>query len=409
MQFVNEIPPGQKVGLSQAVKAEAQRLGFPLVGITTPDPPPHFPVFESWLGAGRHGEMAYLETERSRQRRAAPRQILPECQSILVVGVRYPAALPPNSSAEARSNPASALQAEMLRPLEDENKLKGRVAAYAWGKDYHDVLPDRLRSLVAFLEARVGWPIPNRWYTDTGPILERDLAQRAGLGWTGKNTCLIHPQQGSYFLLAEILLGIELEPDPPFIPDHCGSCTRCLDACPTACILPDRTLDARACISYLTIELKGAIPVDLRPPMGDWVFGCDVCQQVCPWNERFADPQGDPGLAPRPEVAEPDLIAELALSPEEFNRKFKGSPVKRAKRRGYLRNVAVALGNSGSPAAVPALARALQDEPEPLVRSHAAWALGRIGGEVARRALSEAAVKEAEALVLAEIQAALGE
>jgi epoxyqueuosine reductase len=281
------------------------------------------------------------------------------------------------------------------------------VASYAWGDDYHDVLSERLRSLVAFIEAQVGHPVPNRCYTDTGPLLERDLAQRAGLGWIGKNTCLIHPRLGSYFLLAELLLGIDLDPDPPFLPDRCGSCTRCIDACPTACILPDRTLDATRCISYLTIELKGAIPLDLRPQVGDWVFGCDVCQQVCPWNQRFAESQGDPAFAPRPAVPDPDLSAELALTPQAFSAKFKGSPVKRARRRGYLRNVAVALGNHADPAAIPALAEALRHDPEPLVRRHAAWALGQIGGAAARKALEGAMHTEQEGAVLGEVRAAI--
>jgi len=283
------------------------------------------------------------------------------------------------------------------------------VASYAWGTDYHQVLPERMRALVEFIQAQVGHEVPNRWYTDTGPILEHDIAQRAGLGWTGKNTCLIHPKKGSYFFLAEILLGVELQADPPFVPDHCGSCTRCLEACPTGCILPDRTLDAGRCISYLTIELKDAIPLELRPQMGDWIFGCDVCQQVCPWNQRFAQEEGEPEFSPRPEVPRPELIAELSLTPEEFNRKFKGSPVKRAKRRGYLRNVAVALGNAGDSKAILPLADVLKGEDEPLVRRHAAWALGQLGGSEARKALKAALGEESDADVRAEIEAALGD
>ena len=309
--------------LRQLIETEAHRLGFQLFGVTTPDPPPHFDVFSAWLEAGRHGEMAYLSSERSRQRRADPRQIMPECRSILVLGTPY---YPP------------------VDPPQD-GVLRGRVASYAWGDDYHEALVERLQALAAFIQAQAGQPVACRWYTDTGPLLERDLAQRAGLGWIGKNTCLIHPQHGSYFLLAELLLSLELPSDAPFTADRCGSCTRCLDACPTACILPDRTLDARRCISYLTIELKGEIPPELRPLTGNWVFGCDVCQQVCPWNQRFAAASGDPAFAPRPDVPAPDLQAELSLTPEAFSRKFKGSPLKRAKQRGYLRNVAAALEN----------------------------------------------------------------
>jgi epoxyqueuosine reductase len=291
--------------------------------------------------------------------------------------------------------------------VEGDSGITGSVAAYAWGDDYHDVLPERLHTLVAFIEAQVGSKVPNRWYTDTGPVLERDLAGRAGLGWIGKNTCLINPALGSYFFLAEILLGLYIEPDQSFAHDRCGSCRRCIEACPTGCILPDRTIDSQRCISYLTIELKGSIPHDLRPLVGDWVFGCDVCQQVCPWNQRFAPSGGDPSFTPRSGVSRPVLIQELALSPQEFNLKFRGSPVKRAKRRGYLRNVAVALGNTGHPSAVPVLGQALLNDPESLVRGHAAWALGCIGDENAVAWLEESASQEGDAYVLGEINMAL--
>ena len=375
------------MSLTQAVKNEAHRLGFQLVGVTTPDPAPHVAIFEDWLREGYHGEMGYLATERSRQRRADPRQILPECRSILVLGIRYPA-------------PVTFQSATDTVPL-------GRVASYAWGDDYHDVLLQRLGAVVEFIEEHVGHPVANRWYTDTGPILERDLAQRAGMGWIGKNTCLIHPRLGSYFFLAEVFLGIELEVDTPFVSDFCGTCTRCLDACPTSCILADRTLDAKRCISYLTIELKGGVPSGLRSLLGDWVFGCDICQQVCPWNQRFATADGDQAFYPRPALPHPDLLEELALSPQAFNRKFKRSPLKRAKRRGYLRNVAIALGNAGGENAVPALVEALVENPEPLVRGHAAWALGKIGGDAAGRALEAATHNEKDTTVMAEIHQAL--
>ncbi len=253
---------------------------------------------------------------------------------------------------------------------------RGRVAAYAWGADYHLILPERLQTLAAFIERQAGQPVAYRFYTDTGPILERDLAQRAGLGWIGKNTCLINPKHGSYFLLAEIFLDLELEPDPPVTTDHCGSCTRCIEACPTECILPDRTMDAGRCISYLTIELKEDIPPELRPLTGDWVFGCDICQMVCPWN-RFASGEGDPAFKPHEELSHPYLLQELELTPKGFNRKFKGSPIQRAKRRGYLRNVAVAMGNEGKREDIPELEKALKDN-EPMVHKHAAWAIERI-------------------------------
>jgi epoxyqueuosine reductase len=281
------------------------------------------------------------------------------------------------------------------------------VAAYAVGDDYHDVLRERLEQLAGFIERHLGESILHRGYTDTGPILERDLAQRAGLGWIGKNTCLLHPGAGSYWLLAELFLGVDLEPDPPFTADHCGECRRCIEACPTGCILPDRTLDSRRCISYLTIELKGAIPSSLRPLLGKWVFGCDVCQQACPWNQRFARPQTTPIFAARAGLPFPDLIEVLSLSQEEFSRRFRGSPLKRARRAGFLRNVAVALGNWRDTSALTALASSLRHEPEALVRSHVAWAIGRIGGQEAAHILALAARNETDLTVLGEIHQAL--
>ncbi len=346
--------------LKQAILEEARRLGFILAGVTTPEAPEHFSAFEKWLSEGRQGSMEYLARPSARARRADPRLILPECKSILVLAVPY-------------SNPALASV-----PQDAAGGVHGRVAAYAWGMDYHIILPERMKQLVDFIEKQVGRPVPHRWYTDTGPILEREFAQRAGLGWIGKNTCLINPRIGSYILLAEVLLGLELEPDTAFATDQCGTCRRCLEACPTQCILPDRTIDARKCISYLTIELKEEIPQELRASMGNWVFGCDLCQVVCPWN-RFAASAGDPAFAPRAGLPTPDLIHELELTNSEFNRKFKDSPVKRSKRRGYLRNVAVAAGNSKEPALMDGLRKAVHHE-ETLVGEHAAWALEQVEG-----------------------------
>ena len=359
--YVSKMRPPEN--LKEVIKAKSAELGFILAGVTTPEPPPHFSTFEGWLAQGRHGTMDYLDTERSRARRADPRQILPACKSILVLATPY--------------SPSSSIQAESSDGDVEADRSKGCIASYAWGRDYHDVLPARMQELIQFIEERVGAPVKNRWYTDTGPILERDLAQRAGIGWIGKNTCLIHPKRGSYFLLSEILLDLALEPDPPFVTDHCGTCTRCIEACPTDCILPDRTIDATRCISYLTIELKEEIPADLRDKIGTWVFGCDICQNVCPWN-RFAQ-EGDLAFG-EAHPARP-LSEELSISTQEFNQRFKGSPVKRAKRRGYLRNVAVVLGNTGDMHALPVLQNALNHE-EPLVREHAQWAIEKINQRV---------------------------
>jgi epoxyqueuosine reductase len=375
------------MSLKDDLKAEAESLGFSLTGFSAPIRPPHYDHYAKWLSEGKQAAMHYLETDRARERRENPDLILPRVQSILVVGLCYPSpnALPP--------------------PPEDEPR--GQVASYAWGQDYHDVLPPRLETLAQKIEHLTGRYPDHVSYTDTGPILERDFAQQAGLGWAGKNTCLIAPRQGSYFLLGEMLMDEAVEPDPPFQPDLCGTCTRCIDNCPTNCIQPDRTLDATRCISYLTIENKGAIPEQLRPQVGNWVFGCDICQTVCPWNVRFAAPGGDPAFEPRQEIAQPVLRKELHLTPHDFNRKFAGSPVQRARRRGYLRNIAVAIGNLKDQEAVPDLLWLLDIEPEPLIRTHAAWALGQMTTPVARAGLERALTNENNPEVILAIRVAL--
>jgi epoxyqueuosine reductase len=366
--------------LTTFVKAEALQLGFDLVGITGPEPPDHLEEFWRWLSQGRHGEMGYLATPRARQRREDPRKVLPECRSILVVGANY---LPPGHGEGTTG-----------------------VAAYAVGQDYHDVLPRRLENLLDSLETYSGRSIVHRIYTDTGPLLERELAQRAGLGWIGKNTCLIHPRKGSYFFLAEVLLDVELVPDPPFVADHCGSCTRCLEACPTQCILPDRTLQADRCISYLTIEVKGDIPIELRSAIGGWLFGCDVCQQVCPWNLRFAQPTADPAFQPLPWAQMAGLQDFCAWTRPPTGRNC-GQPAEAAATR---RAVAQRGGGGRQQGTKPHPRIAdLLEEPEPKVRAHAAWALGRIGGPTAREALQEAERAEQDAGVRAELLGALEE
>ncbi|HLC05012.1 MAG TPA: tRNA epoxyqueuosine(34) reductase QueG [Anaerolineales bacterium] len=370
--------------LTEKVKTEALRLGFDLVGVTGPEPPPHLDVFERWLDAGRHGEMTYLATERSRERREDPKRILPECQSILIVGANCRGGAPRLENGRAR------------------------IAAYAQGNDYHLVLVDRLQPLVAYIHDLSGLKeLQYRVYTDTGPILERELAQRAGIGWIGKNTCLINPKLGSYFLLAEILLGVRLVPDPPFSADHCGSCTRCIQACPTNCILPDRTLDATRCISYLTIEVKGTIPEDLRPSIGDWMFGCDICQEVCPWNVRFSEPTSDPSFQPRPGLMDPRPEEFLGLSSDSWKYGLAQTALVRPRRRGLVRNAAIVAGNQRLPDRVGPLSAVLLDDPDPIVRAHAAWALGRISGPEADATLLLAQASEQDHQVLAEINAAL--
>jgi len=372
-----------KGDLTLLIKRNAHDFGFHHVGITSPDPPEHLDVYLNWLSSGHHADLAWMGTREARQRRADPRRILPECKSILCLGIHY--------------SPAPSTKA---------NSGEGQIASYAWGNDYHNVLPEKLKSLVTFIENQLGYSIPNRWYTDTGPLLEKELAQRSGIGWIGKNSNLINPKSGSYFFLAEILLGIELVHDLPFVTDHCGSCTRCIDACPTNCILPNRTIDAGRCISYLTIEHKGGIPVELRPKIGNWIFGCDICQQVCPWNQRFALSEVDSTFSSKFGGLPVSLKDELALDAQAFNQKFKGTPIKRTKRRGYLRNVTIALGNSADTDATLALSKSLKDH-EPLVRRHAVWALGLIGNQLASDSLHSSLKSEHDKSVRDEIHQAL--
>jgi len=364
------------------LKDEARRQGFDLAGITTPAPPPHLDRYAGWLDAGRHAEMGYLASARGRAGRADPRSLLPGCQSILVLAANY-------SSSIASSGPA-------------------RIAAYARGDDYHDFLTTRAGAVVDRLQQMLGRPVAARVYTDAGPLLERELAQRAGLGWIGRNTCLISPRIGSMTLLLEILLDLALPPDPPFEADRCGSCRRCIDACPTGCILPDRTIDARRCVSYLTIESRGPMPRDLRRAVGRWLFGCDACQLACPWNQRFARPTSDPAFAPRPALNPPDLSALLAAPAPAAPSSLRGSPLKRARRSGIARNAAVVAGNLHSGDHLPALGQALLADSDPMVRGHAAWALGEHPGAQARELLLRAQTQETDPSILAEIDAALG-
>ncbi len=372
--------------LTAAIKAEAMRLGFDLIGIAPTVPPPHAGALHDWLTAGHAGEMAYLA--RNAARRADPREAVPGTRSIIVCGMHYRAAEPD--------------------PALWNDSSRGQISRYAWGNDYHDVLEPKLRQLQAWLEERLGRAVIGRSYVDTGPVLERPVGVMAGLGFQGKNTLLIHPRQGSWFFLGEILVDVELEYDQPPEKGGCGGCTRCLQACPTNAFVGPHVLDARRCISYLTIELKGPIPRELRPLMGNHIYGCDVCQEVCPWNVRWGQFTSEPAFAPRPGNVAPELLDLIALNDEGFRDRFRKSPIKRTKRRGLLRNVAVALGNWGDPRAVPALIKALGDH-EPLIRGHAAWALGRIGGQDAERGLNERRAVEEDAWVCEEIDLALAE
>ena len=373
----------------------ALALGLDSAGVVCDPVSPHGGVFRDWLAEGSHGEMAYLARPASVARREDLRGTLPSFRSAVVVSHRYFAPDPEGVP---------------------EDPGRAVVARYARGKDYHDVLLAKLEELRGWIEANADGPVEARAYVDTGPILDRDLARRAGLGWFGKNTMLIHPRRGSYFFLGVLLLDLDLEPSEPFAEDHCGSCRACLDSCPTGALLGyDEAgaplMDARRCISYLTIELKDAIPLELRPLMGNRVFGCDICQEVCPWNEKFAEPSEEPAYRAKEELDGPALVdfavRLLGMSGKAFMREFAGSPVVRARRKGLLRNVCVALGNWGEEGAVPVLVSALADQ-APLVRGHAAWALGQINSPAAVEGLTSRFQVEDASWVRDEISAGLG-
>ena len=366
---------------ARLVEAQAYGLGFDLVGITTLGPAETAPMLERWLERGHDADMAWIA--RGAEKRADTRRPVPGATSAIVVGLGYGGREP-----------------------------SGPVARYARGDDYHNLMVERLRALQHWLGEQRGAPVPGRAYVDTGPILERDLARRAGLGWFGKNTMLVNPSRGSFFFLGALLIELDLEPSAPFEADRCGSCTRCLDACPTGALVGPRELDARRCISYLTIELRGEIPVERREQVGEWIYGCDVCQDVCPYNRKFAQALSEPAFAARAALAGMDArllsLSLLSMSQEQFSAAFKGSPMKRAKLRGLRRNAAVVLGNVGSTRDLPALLAVLSDE-EPLVRGHAAWALGKIGSPAAAEPLRDRLSSEGDPWVAGQLRSALAE
>jgi epoxyqueuosine reductase len=364
--------------LSSRIREEAIRLGFSGVGIAAVRSLPYVDYFTEWLARERQGEMRYLE--RQAAKRGNPGLILPDSRSIIVVALNY-------YSADAVSGAPA----------------KGRISRYAWGDDYHVIAVNRLESLLAFIRS-LEPSARGRCYTDTGPIMEKLWGAQTALGWMGKNTNLISRNLGSWFFIGAILLDVGLEYDSKGT-DYCGQCHRCIDACPTGAITAPYELDARLCISYLTIELRGPIPRSLRPLIGNRIFGCDDCQEACPWN-RFAIETSDREFRPREGNLMPDLAPLSHISVDEFVERFGNSPIRRATRDGFVRNVVVALGNSGGSDAVPALEGALRDA-SPLVRSHAAWALGRIADGRSLRILESARAKEEHPAVLEEIELAL--
>lgn len=344
-----ELPrPESPEGLRENIRFLAREVGFDACRIARAEEAPHADAFRGWLADGKHGEMAWMA--RDPDRRCDPEEVVPGARSVIVVALNY---LP-------KEVPAV------------EGIKSGRIARYAYNNDYHDVIEPRLRDMGDYIDAIGG---RQRCYVDTGPVLERDFANEAGLGWSGKSTVQIHQKLGTWFFLGTILTDLEIAPDARQ-PDRCGSCTRCIDACPTRAITAPHVLDARRCISYLTIEHPGAIPEEFRVAMGDRIYGCDDCLEVCPWN-RFAKDSQELAFQARDRVFSMGLREYLALDDEAFRRLFKKSPIKRIKRERMLRNVCVALGNVGDYEDLPALKAAAEREGE-LVAEHARWAIERI-------------------------------
>jgi epoxyqueuosine reductase len=356
------------------IAQHALELGFDACRVTTADPPHSAPQFQRWLDARRHGEMDYLH--RNAHKRVDPNHVLPGARSLICLAASYDDFKSQVSGSGSDSSVEYSLQATRNpQPATRDPQPSGVIARYARFDDYHDVLADRLKMLTEFVNRLGGVATRSLWYVDTGPLLERDLAQRAGLGFVGKHTNLISRVLGNWIFLAEIITTLELEPDPPER-NRCGTCTRCLEACPTRAITGPFQLDARLCISYLTIELKGPIPVKLRPAIGSRIYGCDDCLAVCPWN-RFAREGKLMREHARPNLAKPDLVELLSLDDAGFSKRFAASPMARTKRRGLLRNVCVALGNVGDVTTLPAVQRAANDK-EPLIAEHARWAMQQI-------------------------------
>jgi epoxyqueuosine reductase len=363
----------------------AASLGFAMVGfaqLRRLDEREDF--YHRWLNEKGHATMAYLEREP--ERRFDPRRLDARYKSVVSLAYSY---APHSLSQNSRTM------------IDWRAELRGRIAAYALGPDYHDYVLKRARTIADMItKNRVG--AIARAYVDTGPVFEREWAAEARLGWFGKNTMLLNRDHGSYFFLAEIFTDVEFEPSAEPYREHCGTCRRCLDLCPTGALTDGYVMRSDLCISYQTIENRGAIPRELRPKLGNWIFGCDICNEVCPWNGDLASTDANSARDLLPHL--PDL---LALDDRAFSARFSKSAVKRSKRRGLLRNVAVALGNTKNPEAARSLIRALGCEAEPLIRSHAAWALGQIGGPVARRALERARNRDDDSTVRAEAIAAL--
>jgi epoxyqueuosine reductase len=370
--------------LTRSIKGKALEIGFDLVGISPVDSFPENQFYKEWLARGFAGEMRYME--RDPEKRENIGKILPDAKSVISCGMNYNTDYPYS--------------------VDETYRNRGWISRYAWGDDYHDVMKERLLLLEGHAREIAPRDIKSRVYVDTGPVLERVYGKYSGIGWYGKNTCLINQDIGSWIFLGELITDIELDYDSP-APDRCGTCTRCLDACPTDALKEAYILDSNLCISYLTIEFRGKLPFGLRERMHNNIFGCDICQDVCPWNRKASVSQCEP-FQPRNSLYNPDLVYLSQLSVEEFRNVFKNSPVKRAKRRGLLRNVMVAIGNSADRAFIPYVEEGLKDG-EALVRAHAAWALWKLEGKESFDALSEHLKDEADNSVREEIVSILAQ
>jgi len=353
--------------MKAAIRQHALELGFDDCRFTTAAAPASAMQFQKWIAGKQFGEMSWLE--RNTAKRLDPQKVLPGARSVICLAASY------ETSRRSRLEEALTDRPVITKSLVTSTPTTGVIARYARFEDYHDVLGEQLKQLTAFIDLVADRKVRSLWYADTGPVLERDFAQRAGVGFTGKHTNLISRRLGNWIFLAEILTTLELEPDAPE-QNHCGKCTRCIAACPTNAITAPFELDARKCISYLTIELKGSIPVELRPAIGNRIYGCDDCLAICPWN-RFAREGNLMKPHARKELEQPDLIKLLQLDDAGFKSRFARTPILRTKRRGLLRNVCVALGNTGDASALPHLQKAAAD-PEPLIAEHARWAMGKI-------------------------------
>jgi epoxyqueuosine reductase len=374
--------------LAAAIREEARRLGFDAVGFARAEEHPHGERLRAWLDSGAHGTMDWMA--RGADRRADPRAVLASARTVISVAASYYRGDWPTAPTPAAADTPPA--------------ATGRIARYAWGRDYHKRLKKRTLALARDIR-RLKPGVRFALYVDTGPMLDRAWAERAGIGWIGKNTNVIRQGAGSWCFLGEIITDLDLPAARP-ASNHCGTCVRCIAACPTGAITAPYQLDARRCISYLTIEHEGPIPIELRPAIGSRIFGCDDCQEVCPWN-RFATPTALPEFAERPDQQTPQLIPLLALDDRAFRERFAGTALRRAGRNRFVRNAAVALGNVGDARAIPALAGALHGDPDPTVRGHAAWALGRIGGPSTRDTLLRARDRECDSKTRSEIEYAL--